>query len=92
MKKVFLEKADSFLPEIKSTTIKPLPEKAVLNKGDSIVLDLGNHLCFIFPQTVSFLGNHLCRIGRHDFSDIVYDDESNHHDDDERACEACGYG
>lgn len=43
MKKVFLEKADSFLPEIKSTTIKPLPEKAVLNKGDSIVLDLGNH-------------------------------------------------
>ena len=43
MKKVFLEKAEQFLPEIKSTTIKPLPKRAVLNKGDSLVIDLGNH-------------------------------------------------
>ncbi len=43
MKGTFLEKAEKYIPKINEAIIKPKPNSAVLNKGDSIVIDLGNH-------------------------------------------------
>ena len=43
MKQKFLEQAEKHLPKINETIITPAPESAILNKGDSIVIDLGNH-------------------------------------------------
>ena len=43
MKNRFLNLADSHLPRLISTPIKPLPKKVQLNNGNSILIDLGNH-------------------------------------------------
>ena len=43
MKEYFLKKADENLPEIKKTLIKPNTPVTLLDKGDSITVDLGNH-------------------------------------------------
>ena len=43
MKEYFLKKADENLPEIKKTVIKPNTPLTILDKGDSITVDLGNH-------------------------------------------------
>ncbi len=43
MKNNFLEKAEKHLPKINETIIDPAPERVVLHKGDSLVIDLGNH-------------------------------------------------
>ena len=43
MNKYFLEKADINLPKIHRTEIKPDVPLTVLNKGDSLTVDLGNH-------------------------------------------------
>ena len=43
MNEYFLKKADENLPEIKKTLVKPDTPLTVLEKGDSITVDLGNH-------------------------------------------------
>lgn len=43
MNKKFLEQAEKYLPKINEALIKPAPERVTLNKGESIVIDLGNH-------------------------------------------------
>lgn len=43
MKEYFLKKADENLPEIKKTTIRPQVPYKVLDRGESITVDLGNH-------------------------------------------------
>ena len=43
MKALFLKKADENLPEIKKTEIKCDTPLTVLDKGDSVTVDLGNH-------------------------------------------------
>ena len=43
MKKYYLEMAEKNLPPLIATNIKPSPQRAVLNKGDTLVIDLGNH-------------------------------------------------
>ena len=43
MKEYFLRKADENLPEIKKEVIRPDVPLTVLDKGDSITVDLGNH-------------------------------------------------
>ena len=43
MKNKFLELAEKHLPIINETIITPAPKNVVLNKGDSVVIDLGNH-------------------------------------------------
>ena len=43
MKEYFLKKADENLPKIKKTTIRPSSPNKILDKGDSITVDLGNH-------------------------------------------------
>lgn len=39
----FLEMAEKNLPQLLEKNINPSPKRVTLNKGDSIVLDLGNH-------------------------------------------------
>ena len=43
MKEYFLKKADENLPKIKETVIKPDAPKTLLDTGDSMTVDLGNH-------------------------------------------------
>ena len=43
MNEKFLKKADDNLPEIKKSVIKPSTPLTILDKGDSITVDLGNH-------------------------------------------------
>ena len=43
MKEHFLKRADENLPEIKKTTVRPDVPVKILDKGDSITVDLGNH-------------------------------------------------
>ncbi len=43
MREHFLKKADENLPKIKRKEIKPDTPLTVLNKGDSVTVDLGNH-------------------------------------------------
>ena len=43
MNELFLKKADDNLPEIKKTEIKCDTPLTVLNKGESVTVDLGNH-------------------------------------------------
>ena len=43
MNEYFLRKADENLPEIKKTPVKPDTPLTILDKGDSITVDLGNH-------------------------------------------------
>ena len=43
MNEYFLKKADENLPEIKKTEVRPKTPPAVLTKGDSLTVDLGNH-------------------------------------------------
>ena len=39
MKKYYLEMAEKNLPPLIATNIKPSPKRAVLNKGDTLVID-----------------------------------------------------
>ena len=43
MKEYFLKRADDNLPQIKKTVIKPDTPPAILEKGGSVTVDLGNH-------------------------------------------------
>ena len=43
MNEYFLKKADDNLPEIKRTKVRALTPLTVLDKGDSITVDFGNH-------------------------------------------------
>jgi len=43
MKEVYLKKADKNLPELNEEIIIPEVSLSIMNKGDEIVLDLGNH-------------------------------------------------
>lgn len=43
MKKYYLNMADENLPEIKISRIENIAEAAIMNTGDTLVLDLGNH-------------------------------------------------
>ena len=54
MKEYFLKKADENLPQIKKTCIKPNTPMAILDKGDSITVDLGNHYVGYFSFKMWF--------------------------------------
>ena len=53
MKNHYLTRADANLPEIRWEKICPLPRSKVLNKGDSLVIDLGNHYVGYFSFILS---------------------------------------
>ena len=59
MNEYFLKKADDNLPEIKKSVIKPDTSLAVLDKGDSITVDLGNHYVGYLSFKMWFLNEYI---------------------------------
>ena len=59
MRDLFLKKADENLPKINVTEIKCATPLAVLNKGDSVTVDLGNHYVGYFSFKMWFLDEYI---------------------------------
>ena len=55
MKEKYLRKAEENLPTLFTKRIRPSVEKTVLQKGDSLVIDLGNHYVGYFSFVMDYV-------------------------------------
>lgn len=55
MKELYLKKADMYLPELNEKTIIPELPDTILDEGDEIVIDLGNHYVGYFSFMLNYV-------------------------------------